>query len=45
MLFDEDKKKRYACSIPEWLNEAAERADINFSGVLQDALMKQLNLN
>lgn len=32
-------------SIPEWLNEAAERAGINFSGVLQDALMKQLNLN
>lgn len=31
-------------SIPEWLNEAAMSAGINFSQVLQDALKAQLNL-
>jgi len=31
-------------SIPSWLNVAAEKAGINFSRVLQDALMKQLNI-
>ena len=40
-----NKAVKKTLSIPEWLNEAAEKADINFSRVLQDALMKQLNLN
>ena len=31
-------------SIPAWLNEAAEDAHINFSGVLQEALKAKLNL-
>jgi len=31
-------------SIPEWLNEEAERNNISFSQVLQDALIEKLNL-
>lgn len=31
-------------SIPEWLNEAAMRQNINFSQVLQEALMKKMNM-
>ena len=39
----EEYEKRYrpvkkTLSIPGWLNDAAEAAHINFSGVLQDAL-------
>ena len=30
-------------SIPEWLNEAAMKQNINFSQVLQEALMKKVN--
>ena len=30
--------------IPGWLNDAAESAHINFSGVLQDALKEKLHL-
>ena len=40
-----NKAVKKTLSIPEWLNEAAEKAGINFSRALQDALMKQLNLN
>ena len=29
-------------TIPEWLNEAATRAGVNFSQVLQDALMEKV---
>ena len=32
-------------SIPEWLNEAAIRENINFSQTLQDALREQLHVN
>ena len=32
-------------SIPEWLNEAAIRENLNFSQVLQDALMAKLGMN
>ena len=32
------------CTIPFWLSEEAERAHINFSKVLQDALIQKLNL-
>ena len=31
-------------TIPEWLNEAASVASLNFSQVLQEALLKKLNL-
>ncbi|HOV41019.1 MAG TPA: type II toxin-antitoxin system HicB family antitoxin [Oscillospiraceae bacterium] len=31
-------------SIPSWLNAKAEKAGINFSGVLQEALREKLNL-
>lgn len=31
-------------TIPSWLNEAAEAAHINFSGVLQEALITKLQL-
>ncbi len=31
-------------SIPEWLNEAAMRRNINFSQVLQEALMQKVNM-
>lgn len=31
-------------SIPEWLNEAAMRQNINFSQVLQEALMQKMNM-
>ena len=31
-------------SIPEWLNEAAIRQNINFSQVLQEALMEKVNM-
>lgn len=32
-------------SIPSWLNYEAEKANINFSQILQNALMEQLNIN
>lgn len=32
------------CTIPFWLSEAAEKEDINFSKVLQEALMQKLNM-
>lgn len=38
------KAVKKTLSIPEWLNEAATKAGVNFSQVLQDALKKQLNL-
>lgn len=31
-------------TIPEWLNEAATAVDLNFSQVLQEALIQKLNL-
>ena len=36
------KKK---CTIPSWLNYEAEKANINFSQVLQNALMEQLKIS
>ena len=40
-----DKAVRKNCTIPAWLNTAAEAQHINFSAVLQAALMEQLNIN
>lgn len=38
------KSVKKTLTIPSWLNEAAEEAHINFSGVLQAALKQQLNI-
>ena len=38
------KAVKKTLSIPEWLNEAATAAGVNFSQVLQDALKRQLDL-
>ena len=43
MLDNRSVKKN--CTIPSWLNEMAEQANINFSAVLQTALKEQLHLN
>jgi predicted RNase H-like HicB family nuclease len=42
--FYENKSVKKTLTIPMWLNERAERANINFSGVLQEALKIQLNI-
>ena len=42
--FHENKAVKKTLSIPSWLNEMAEKADINFSYVLQSALKQQLNI-
>ena len=39
-----NKAVKKTLSIPEWLNEAAMAAEINFSQILQDGLKKKLNL-
>lgn len=38
------KAVKKTLTIPEWLNEAACAMDINFSQVLQEALLQKLNL-
>lgn len=38
------KPVKKTLSIPEWLNEEAERRHINFSSLLQQALKKELGL-
>ena len=42
--FHDNRAVKKTLSIPSWLNEMAEKAGINFSGTLQDALKKQLNI-
>lgn len=39
-----NKAVKKTLTIPEWLNEAAEQANINFSQILQKALKEQLNI-
>lgn len=39
-----NKSVKKTLTLPEWLNEEAERRHINFSGVLQEGLMKHLGL-
>lgn len=41
---NDNKAVKKTLTIPSWLNEAAEAAHINFSGVLQDALVVKLNI-
>ena len=33
------------CTIPSWLNFEAERAGVNFSAILQTALLKELHIS
>jgi len=42
--FYENKSVKKTLTIPMWLNERAERENINFSGVLQEALKSRLHL-
>lgn len=48
--FDEYRRKndmrsvKKNCTIPSWLNFEAEKAGINFSQILQNALIEQLHL-
>ena len=39
------KAVKKTLSIPEWLNEAATAANVNFSQVLQDALIDKLGIS
>lgn len=43
MLDNRSVKKN--CTIPSWLNEKAEAANINFSAALQEALKQRLKIN
>ena len=40
-----NKAVKKTLTIPLWLNEMAESNNVNFSGVLQEALMTKLNIN
>ena len=40
----DNKSIKKTLTIPSWLNKAAERNNINFSQVLQEALKEKLNL-
>ena len=42
--FDKKAVKK-TLTIPNWLNTLAEKADINFSAALQEALIEKLNLH
>jgi len=42
--FYETKAVKKTLTIPMWLNERAERANINFSGLLQEALKARLHI-
>ncbi len=42
--FYKKKSVKKTLSIPEWLNDMAVKENINFSNVLQNALMKELNV-
>ena len=39
-----NKAVKKTLTLPEWMNEEAMLADINFSQVLQEALMQKLNM-
>lgn len=42
--FNDMRTVRKNCTLPSWLNYKAESAGVNFSQVLQNALMKELHL-
>lgn len=39
-----DKAIRKNCTLPAWLNTQAEAANVNFSAILQEALMEKLHI-
>lgn len=41
----DNKTVRWNVTIPSWLNQEAEKAHINVSRVLQEALMAKLNVS
>ena len=43
--FFDKKAIKKTLTIPNWLNTLAERANVNFSAVLQEALMEKLGLS
>jgi predicted RNase H-like HicB family nuclease len=43
-LIKKSQSVKKTLTIPSWLNEIAEERHINFSGVLQDALMQKLEI-
>ena len=40
-----NKAIKKTLTIPEWMNEAAVKANLNFSQILQEALLKKLNIS
>lgn len=42
--FFDNRSVKKTLSIPSWLNDMAERADVNFSATLQAALKQQLHI-
>ena len=40
-----DKAVKKTLTIPSWLNNLAEQNNVNFSNVLQNALIEHLNVN
>ncbi len=42
---NDNKAVKKTLTIPSWLNAQAELSQVNFSAVLQKALMEQLNIN
>ena len=43
--FYKSQSVKKTLTIPEWLNDIAMRENVNFSNVLQNALMERLNIN
>lgn len=43
--FYNNRAVKKTLTIPQWLNEKAMQSNINFSNVLQNALMEQLNIS
>ena len=43
--FYDNRAVKKTLSIPSWLNELAEKAGLNFSATLQEALKNQLNIS
>ena len=43
-FYENNKAVKKTLTIPMWLNERAERENVNFSGILQEALKKRLRI-
>ncbi len=43
--FYDNKAVKKTLTVPQWLNTMAERENLNFSQILQDALKKHLGIN